>query len=195
MAFRFQSLELPEIILVEAQSFGDDRGFFAEIYKRSEFAANGIPQTFVQDNYSFSMRGILRGLHYQKHPKAQGKLVAALRGEIFDVAVDIRRGSPTYGKWVGRVLGGEQLNMLYVPPGFAHGFCVLSEHAVITYKVTQEYAPECDRGIIWNDPQIGIEWPVAEPVLSAKDSRLPRLAQADNNFSASGGVPGGAGTW
>jgi dTDP-4-dehydrorhamnose 3,5-epimerase len=182
MSFKFQQLEIPEVILVEAQSHGDDRGFFAETYKRSEFAANGIPQAFVQDNYSFSVRGVLRGLHYQKQPKAQGKLVTALRGQIFDVAVDIRRGSPTYGKWVGRVLGGEKIRLLYIPPGFAHGLCVLSEKAVVTYKVTEEYAPELDRGILWNDPHIGVQWPIAEPLLSPKDTRLPLLEEADHDF-------------
>ena len=182
MSFKFQRLEIPEVILVEAESFGDDRGFFAETYKRSEFAAHGMPQAFVQDNYSFSVRGVLRGLHYQKQPKAQGKLVTALRGQIFDVAVDMRRGSPTYGKWVGRVLGGEKIRLLYIPPGFAHGLCVLSEKAVVTYKVTQEYAPELDRGIIWNDPDIGVQWPIAEPILSAKDTRLPWLEEADHDF-------------
>ena len=173
MSFKFQQLEIPEIILVEAQSFGDDRGFFAETYKRSEFAAHGIPQAFVQDNYSFSMRGVLRGLHYQKQPKAQGKLVTALRGQIFDVAVDIRRGSPTYGKWVGRVLGGEKIRLLYIPPGFAHGFYVASETADFVYKCTDYYVLEEERTIRWDDPTLAIDWPFAAgtaPLVSARDN-------------------------
>jgi dTDP-4-dehydrorhamnose 3,5-epimerase len=180
--FRFEKLEIPEVILVEAQKFGDDRGFFAETYKRSEFAAHGIPHAFVQDNLSHSARGVLRGLHYQKQPEAQGKLVTVLHGRIYDVAVDIRTGSPTYRQWVGTELSGENCRMLYIPVGFAHGFCVLSETADVVYKVTAEYARELDRGIIWNDPDIGIEWPVEDPLLSFKDARLPRLGAADNNF-------------
>lgn len=182
MPFDFKRLEIPEIVLVEARRFADDRGVFAETYKRSAFSAHGIRETFVQDNLSHSRRGVLRGLHYQKHPKAQAKLVTVLRGEVFDVAVDLRRGSPTYGRWVGLTLSAEPFRMLYVPTGFAHGFCVLSESADVVYKVTEEYAPDLDRGIIWNDPEIGIEWPVAEPILSAKDAQLPSLREADNNF-------------
>jgi dTDP-4-dehydrorhamnose 3,5-epimerase len=182
MPFEFQRLAIPDIILVEAQIFGDDRGFFVETYKRSDFAAHGIPDAFVQCNRSHSVRGVLRGLHYQKHPRAQGKLVMALQGEVFDVAVDIRRGSPTYGRWIGEVLSAENGRMLYVPVGFAHGFCVLSDKADVLYMVTDEYAPECDRGILWNDPDIGVEWPIAEPLLSPKDAQLPPLRQADNDF-------------
>jgi len=183
MAFEFKRLEIPDVILVVPQRFGDERGFFAETYKRSHFAANGIPERFVQDNLSHSLRNVLRGLHFQKQPKAQGKLVTALKGRVFDVAVDIRKGSPTYGKWVGKVLSDEDFRMLYVPPGFAHGFIVMSEEADVQYKVTQEYAPELDRGIIWNDPAVGVEWPSDAPLLSPKDAVLPALADADNNFS------------
>ncbi len=182
MPFQFRSLEIPEVLLVKAQSVSDDRGFFAETYKMSEFSANGLSQTFVQDNHSHSVRGVLRGLHYQKHPQAQGKLVRVLRGRIFDVAVDIRKGSPTYGHWVGSVLSAGNLRMLYVPVGFAHGFCVISEDADLVYKVTEEYAPELERGIIWNDPEIGIQWPVTDPILSLKDAQLPCLREADNSF-------------
>ncbi len=178
MPFRFQRLEIPDVVLVKAQGFADDRGFFAETYKMSEFSAHGISPVFVQDNHSHSVRGVLRGLHYQEHPKAQGKLVMVLKGQIFDVAVDIRQGSPTYGKWVGEALSAENHRMLYVPPGFAHGFCVLSEKADVIYKVTEEYAPELDRGIIWNDPEIAIQWPITEPILSPKDARLPSLEEA-----------------
>jgi dTDP-4-dehydrorhamnose 3,5-epimerase len=182
MTFRFSQLEIPDVILVEASNLKDDRGFFRETYKQSEFAANGIPLAFVQDNHSRSARGVIRGLHYQKQPKAQGKLVIVTRGEIFDVAVDIRKGSPTYGHWVGRILSVDNGKMLYVPPGFAHGFCALSERADVTYKVTNEYAPELDRGIVWNDPAIGIEWRVREPLLSPKDAALPLLKDADNDL-------------
>jgi len=180
MTFQFQELRLPDVMLIEPRAYRDSRGFFMELYKASEFAANGIPQTFVQDNHSHSHRGVLRGLHFQERPKAQGKLVMALQGEIFDVAVDIRPDSPTFGQWVGQVLSAEKLRMLYVPAGFAHGFCVLSEEARVVYKVTEEYAPEHDRGIVWNDPDIGIQWPISEPILSPKDTQLPLLTQAIN---------------
>jgi dTDP-4-dehydrorhamnose 3,5-epimerase len=182
MAFRFQRFHIPGVILIEPQTMRDQRGFFMEMYKRSEFVANGIADEFVQDNYSHSVRGVLRGLHYQKHPQAQGKLVMVLKGKVFDVAVDIRKGSPTYGQWVGAILSDENFHIFYIPVGFAHGFCVLSEEADFVYKVTAEYAPELDRGILWNDPAIGIEWPIAEPVLSSKDVQLPPLQEADINF-------------
>ena len=182
MHFQFQHLTIPDVVLIEARSFKDDRGFFLETYKMSEFAAHGVPGPFVQDNLSHSRRGTLRGLHYQKQPKAQGKLVMALSGEIFDVAVDIRRGSPTYGRWVGLTLAAGDCRMLYVPPGFAHGFCVLSQTADVTYKVTEEYAPLLDRGVLWNDPDIGIQWPITSPLLSPKDAGLPLLRDANNDF-------------
>lgn len=182
MPFRFDRLQIPDIILIEAKRFPDHRGFFMETYKRSEFAAYGIPQTFVQSNWSHSVRGVLRGLHYQKHPQAQGKLVTVLTGQIFDVAVDIRRGSPTYGRWVGEVLSAENGRMLYVPEGFAHGFCVLSQETDVLYMITGEYARELERGIVWNDPEIGVQWPITDPVLSARDAQLPLLKDADNNF-------------
>jgi dTDP-4-dehydrorhamnose 3,5-epimerase len=182
MPFRFQRLAIPDVILVSAKQFVDDRGFFLESYKQSEFADNGIPSDFVQDNRSHSTRQVLRGLHYQMQPRAQGKLVTALSGEIFDVAVDIRQGSPTFGLWVGARLAADRFNMLYVPVGFAHGFCVLSEQADVLYKVTDEYAADLDRGIRWDDPQIGIDWPIADPILSEKDAALPLLRDAENNF-------------
>ena len=153
-----------------------------EIYKASPFAERGLPTTFVQDNCAYSTRGVLRGLHYQKEPQAQGKLVIALWGEIFDVAVDIRQDSPTYGQWVGEILSDENQCMLYVPPGFAHGYCVMSDNAYIFYKVTNEYAPELDRGVLWNDPEIGVKWPITDPIISPKDLQLPRLQEADNDF-------------
>ena len=182
MPFEFQRLAIPEVILIQAQRFGDHRGFFMETYKHSEFAAHGIPHTFIQSNCSHSARGVLRGLHYQKNPRAQGKLVMALHGEILDVAVDIRKGSPTYGQWVGHRLSAGSGYMLYIPVGFAHGFCVLGDTADVIYMVTEEYDGSLDRGVLWNDPEIGIEWPVKDPVLSPKDAQLPPLGAADNNF-------------
>jgi len=182
MPFEFERLEIPDITLIKPRRFGDDRGFFMETYKRSDFAAQGIEENFVQGNFSRSKRGVLRGLHYQKAPRPQGKLVGVLRGEVLDVAVDIRRGSPTYGRWVCEKLSDENGHMLYVPPGFAHGFCVLSAEVDFNYMVTAEYAPELDRGIIWNDPTIGVEWPVDEPLLTDKDAQWPLLQEADSNF-------------
>jgi dTDP-4-dehydrorhamnose 3,5-epimerase len=182
MPFQFRRLAIPDVILVQAGRFGDERGFFMETYKLSEFSAHGIPQPFVQDNRSYSVQGVLRGLHYQKPPRAQGKLVTVLAGEIFDVAVDIRPDSPTYRQWVAEVLAAENGCMLYIPAGFAHGFCILSREADVLYKATEEYAPELDSGIAWNDPDIGIAWPIATPLLSAKDARLPRLREANTGF-------------
>lgn len=182
MPFQFTRLDIPEVILVEANKFGDERGYFMETYKYDAFAENGIDARFVQANFSHSAHGILRGLHYQIQPDAQGKLVRAVNGEIFDVAVDIRKGSPTYGKWVGEVLSGENGRLLWVPPGFAHGFLVLSESADVSYQVTAYYSPECDRGIQWNDPAVGIDWGTNTPILSPKDANHPTLADADNNF-------------
>ena len=177
MPFKSKHLAIPDVILIEPKVFPDERGFFMESYKYSEFAAFGIEKHFVQDNRSRSTRGVLRGLHYQKAPKAQGKLVRVVVGEIFDVGVDIRKDSPTYGKWVGEVLSAENKRMLYIPAGFAHGFCVLSKEAEVLYKTTEEYAPEYDAGIIWNDPDIGINWPIERPILSKKDAALPMLRE------------------
>jgi dTDP-4-dehydrorhamnose 3,5-epimerase len=153
-----------------------------ESFKESIFKENGINTKFVQDNYSHSIKGTLRGLHYQKNPSAQAKLVTALKGEIFDVAVDIRKGSPTYGKWVGEILSEKNHKLLYVPQGFAHGFCVLSEEADVTYKVNNEYSPETDRGLLWNDPKVGVKWPIEKPITSKKDQQQPLLENIDNNF-------------
>ena len=182
MAFKFQQLEIPDVFLIEAWAFEDERGSFVESYKRSVFVANGIDATFVQDNYSHSLRGVLRGLHYQKPPKAQAKLVTVLQGEIFDVAVDIRRGSPTYGRWVGKFLAAKDCRLLYIPVGFAHGFCVISDEADVLYKVTAEYAPELDRGVIWNDGDLAIRWPITNPTVSLKDAELPRLKSLGSDF-------------
>ena len=182
MPFQFKRIEIPEVILIEPKVFQDERGFFMETCKYSDFAAFGIAERFVQDNHSRSVKGVLRGLHYQNPPHAQGKLIRVVVGEIFDVAVDIRKGSPTYGKWVGVKLSAENRRMLYIPPGFAHGFCVLSDVAEVVYKVTAEYAPECEAGIIWNDPGIGIEWPIKHPIISSKDAQWPTLREAVNGF-------------
>lgn len=182
MPFQFQPLAIPEVILIETRIFRDARGFFMETYKQPDFAEHGISERFVQDNCSHSARGVVRGLHYQLNPHAQGKLLTAVQGEIFDVAVDIRRGSPTYGEWVGEVLAAGNGRMLYIPPGFAHGFCVLSESATLIYKCTDTFDPQCERGIIWNDADIGIDWPVKNPILSERDQTLPPLQDAPNNF-------------
>jgi dTDP-4-dehydrorhamnose 3,5-epimerase len=181
--FTFQPLDIPAVILVSARAFADDRGYFVETYKRSDFVQGGIPEAFVQDNCSRSRRGVLRGLHFQKDPSAQGKLVSVIRGRIYDVAVDLRHGSPSFGRWVGAELSSENHHLLYVPAGFAHGFCTLSDDADVVYKVTAEYAPADDRGIRWNDPVIGVDWPIDEPLLSPKDAALPNLDRADINFA------------
>ena len=161
--------ELPGVLIIEPKVFQDDRGFFKETYSLQRYQEAGINLPFVQDNLSRSSKGILRGLHYQiKHP--QGKLVQAVRGEIFDVAVDMRKDSPHFGKWTGAILSETNHRQLYVPPGFAHGFCVLSETADMSYKCTDTYHPDHERTLIWNDPSVGVEWPVTgTPILSEKD--------------------------
>ena len=182
MPFNFKKLQIPEVILVEPKVFEDERGFFMETYKMPDFIASGIKGSFVQDNHSRSTKGVLRGLHYQTPPFAQGKLVRVVRGEIFDVAVDIRKGSPTYGKWVGALLSEENKNMLYIPEGFAHGFCVLSEIAEVIYKSTNVYSPQFEAGIIYNDEDLHIKWPIKGPILSEKDKKWPTLKEADVKF-------------
>ena len=170
---------LPGVKLIEPKVFGDDRGFFLESWNARAFAGAGIDVAFVQDNHSRSARGVLRGLHYQI-VEPQGKLVRVVSGAVFDVAVDVRRSSPHFGRWTGAELSADNKRMLWVPPGFAHGFIVLSETADFMYKCTTLYAPARDRGIAWNDPDIGIEWPFdGEPQLSAKDAAAPRLADAE----------------
>jgi dTDP-4-dehydrorhamnose 3,5-epimerase len=168
---------LAGLLVIEPKVFRDSRGLFWETYHARRYAEAGITGPFVQDNASHSFKGTLRGLHYQlKRP--QGKLVWVVRGEVFDVAVDIRKSSPTFGKWHGERLSGEEPKQLYIPPGFAHGFCVLSESADFLYKCTNFYAPEDERGILWSDPTIGIDWPITEPLLSSKDQRFPTLGTA-----------------
>lgn len=165
---------IPDVKIIEPKVFGDNRGFFLESYHAERYKAAGIDASFVQDNHSRSAKGVLRGLHFQiKHP--QGKLVRITQGEVFDVAVDIRRGSPTFGQWEADILSGENHRQLWVPPGFAHGFCVLSETADFLYKCTDYYQPDDEGSIAWNDPALGIEWPIANPVLSAKDAKAPLL--------------------
>ena len=171
---KFTPTALPDVIVVEPDVHRDARGFFLETYHREKYAAGGITATFVQDNHSRSVRGTLRGLHAQL-VKAQGKLIRVVEGEIHDVAVDIRRGSPTFGRSVGMRLTGEDFRQLWIPPGFAHGFCVLSEIAHVEYKCTELYDPAHEISILWNDPDLAIDWPIREPVVSAKDSRAPRL--------------------
>jgi dTDP-4-dehydrorhamnose 3,5-epimerase len=182
MPFIFEKLELSEIISIKSSSFLDSRGYFLESFRESDFISNGINTRFTQDNFSHSIQGTLRGLHYQQNPKAQAKLVFCMRGEIFDVAVDIRKKSPTFGKWIGKILSESNHELLYIPEGFAHGFCVLSDEADVLYKVNQEYSPEHDRGILWKDPTINISWPIKNLILSEKDLVLPLLKDADLNF-------------
>lgn len=171
---RIVETTLPGVVIIEPDVFGDARGYFQETWNRARYSAIGLDVDFVQDNLSFSRRGILRGLHYQ-NPLAQGKLVSVLMGEVFDVAVDIRHGSPTFGRWMGVTLSAENKRQFYVPPGFAHGFCVTSETALFAYKCTEFYNPQYERSILWNDPDLGIDWPLSEPLLSEKDRRASRL--------------------
>jgi dTDP-4-dehydrorhamnose 3,5-epimerase len=176
---KFTPTAIPDVILVEPRVFGDERGFFLESYNQRAFAAAGIPARFVQDNHSRSRRGVLRGLHYQV-AHAQGKLVRAVAGEVFDVAVDLRRASPTFGRAVSVVLSAASKQMLWVPPGFAHGFLVLSDEADFLYKTTDFWYPEHERTLLWNDPALGIAWPLAgDPVLAPKDAAGCRLADAE----------------
>lgn len=163
--------------VIEPKVFEDARGFFLETFNAGRYAALGVPSHFVQDNWSRSQKGTLRGLHFQ-HPKGQGKLVWCPRGAVWDVAVDVRKGSPTFGKWFGLELSEANKKQLWIPPGFAHGFCVLSDVADFVYKCTELYAPDCEQSVRWDDPAIGVEWPVKEPLLSKKDLAAPLLADA-----------------
>lgn len=174
---RFQPTAIPDVVLIKPDVFGDERGYFMESFQAKRYAEAGIDQPFVQDNLSFSRKGILRGLHYQ-HPNAQGKLVQVLQGEVFDAAVDIRRGSPTFGQWVGERLDARDHNQLWIPPGFAHGFVALSDTALFAYKCTDYYAPDSERGIRWDDPDIGIRWPIEPTEISDKDAAAPYLRDA-----------------
>lgn len=178
---KFIPTEIPEVLYIEPEVFGDSRGFFMETFQKKNFQTAGIDYDFVQDNHSGSRKGILRGLHYQIK-NSQGKLVRAVCGEVFDVAVDIRKKSPTFGKWVGRILSSENKAMLWIPPGFAHGFYVLSDWAEFVYKATDFYTPQWERSILWNDPMIGVQWPIPEgenPMISDKDREGCLFIQAE----------------
>jgi dTDP-4-dehydrorhamnose 3,5-epimerase len=182
---KVHATELLGVLLVEPVVHRDARGFFVETWREARYHENGMDAHWVQDNHSRSMRGTLRGLHAQLGPRPMAKLVRCVEGEIFDVAVDIRRGSPTYGRWVGFTLSADNFRQLFLPPGFAHGFCVTSEAAEVEYKCSEIYAPEHEIAISWNDPRIGIRWPLAEPLLSPRDAAAPTLAE----LAASGKLP------
>ena len=182
----FEHLKIPDVILVEPIVFLDKRGFFVELYKRTPFLSEDIPYDFVQVNVNVSRRGVVRGLHYQLRPMEQGKLVTVLRGRVYDVAVDIRRGSPWFGEYVAVELSEDNHLVLWIPPGFAHGFQALEDGSTVLYLVTKEYSPEHERCIAWDDPEIGIAWPLKDKVvLSEKDSKCPPLRLAETNFEYS----------
>ena len=184
--FIFSETTIPGIISIEARAFFDDRGFFMECYNQQDFAASGFKEDFIQDNHSWSKKGVLRGMHYQLHPSPMGKLVRVIKGKIFDAGIDIRHGSPTFGKWYGEILSGENMRMLYFPPGFAHGFLCLEDDTHVYYKCTGLYSKENERAMLWNDPAVGIEWPMelvnGKVILSDKDKLHPTLKEADTNF-------------
>ncbi len=182
MSFTFTPLAIPDVILVTPTTRGDSRGWFREMFKSEDFVAAGIPGSFPQENASQSGRGVLRGLHFQRSPYAQGKLVSVTFGTVFDVAVDLRTGSPTFGQWVGEELSIDNGRHLWIPEGFAHGFCVMSDQAQLSYKVTAPYSGPHDGGVLWNDPAIGILWPLSDPVLSEKDIVQPLLADCLHGF-------------
>lgn len=179
MAFEFKQLEIPGLVAIQPKVFKDHRGFFLELFKRTDFVDNGIDDGFIQDNLSLSTRNVIRGLHYQLPPAAQGKLVSVIKGRAWDVAVDIRKGSPHFLKWHGVELNDKNHIMLFIPPGFAHGFVALSEEVHFLYKCTAEYAQDLERGIRWDDPDINIEWPIGNPIVSDRDANLPLLKDAE----------------
>ncbi|MGC8618781.1 MAG: dTDP-4-dehydrorhamnose 3,5-epimerase [Thermoplasmata archaeon] len=181
MSFNFTHMEIPDVILIEIKNFPDQRGFFEETFRQSDFSKHGIEMNFSQDNHSFSRKGVVRGLHFQMAPHEQGKLVYTVCGKIFDVAVDIRPASRTFGKHVSAELSDENHRMLWIPPGFAHGFMAIEDSHVI-YKTTKEYAPGSDSGIIWNDGDIGIRWPAISPIVSENDLKLRSFAQYRENI-------------
>ncbi|MFC4991198.1 dTDP-4-dehydrorhamnose 3,5-epimerase [Rubritalea tangerina] len=177
--------EIPDVLILSPKKHGDARGFFSEVYKESVLAEHGFTEAFIQDNHAYSAEaGVLRGLHYQSPPFAQDKLVRVVRGSIYDVAVDIRKGSATFGKWVGVELSADNWQQLLVPKGFAHGYLTLEPDTEVLYKVTNRYAPECDKGVLWNDAEIGVDWPLkGEPILSAKDEVQPLLSEIELEFT------------
>lgn len=175
----FEKCDISGLVVVKPKVFEDERGFFLESYKKSDFFGHGIDVEFDQDNHSFSKKGVLRGLHYQLPPMAQDKLIRVVKGAVWDIAVDIRKNSPTFGKWFAIELSEENRKMLYIPVGFAHGFASLTEEVHLTYKCSREYSPGHDAGIIWNDPDLAITWPAVEPILSKKDTELPFLRDAE----------------
>lgn len=178
MPFEFEKLEIEDVILVKPKVFGDNRGFFMESYKKSEFVKNGIDREFVQDNHSKSTKGVLRGLHYQANPKAQAKLIRCSKGKIYDAIVDLRKNSNTFGKWLKVELSEENKHMLFIPEGFAHGFVVLSDEAELLYKTNTEFSPEHDRGLLYCDEEVNIDWDINfEPILSEKDKTQPKLCE------------------
>ena len=179
MTFKISPLAVPGLLVLDPLVHEDHRGLFWETFKASEFRDAGLPDQFCQDNHSLSRRGVVRGLHYQLPPHGQAKLVRCLSGEIFDVAVDVRKGSETFGRWAALVLSAENKRMFYIPEGFAHGFCALSETAEVHYKATGEYCQEAERGVCWNDQVLGILWPVEEPLTSEKDILFPPLRLAE----------------
>lgn len=177
MPFEFKRLKIRDVIVIKPEVFEDERGFFLEVYKKHDFEAFGISCEFVQENHSYSVYGVLRGLHFQKSPYQQAKLIRCVKGEIFDVAVDLRKNSPTFGKYVSVILSEKNKQMLFIPRGFAHGFEVLSKDAHVIYKVDNPYAPEYEAGIKWNDETLAIDWPIKNPILSEKDKNWPSFKQ------------------
>ena len=177
MPFEFVKQEIPDVLLIKPKVFEDERGFFFEMYKSSDFKSH-IPFDFVQENYSFSKKGVIRGLHYQKNPYEQGKLVSCIKGSIFDVVIDIRKNSPTYGKFITAILSEKNKYLLWIPPGFAHGFLAL-EDSVVLYSCTKEYVSQSEASIIWNDSDIAINWPITNPILSQKDALAPNLKESE----------------
>ncbi|MFA5839891.1 MAG: dTDP-4-dehydrorhamnose 3,5-epimerase [Candidatus Margulisiibacteriota bacterium] len=184
--FVFHTTPLRDLLSIEAKAFADERGFFMETYNKGDFEKNNFFEQFVQDNLSLSQKGVVRGLHYQIPPNAMGKLVRCIKGQIFDVGVDIRQGSPTFGKWYGEVLSGENFKMLYLPPGFAHGFMALENDTYVSYKCTGIYSPKDERAIVWDDKEIGINWPVnavgGKVIVSDRDKAHPGISAAETNF-------------
>lgn len=182
MPFKFTPLQIPGVVLVEPRVFPDSRGYFLETYKRSEFVAAGIDVSFVQENHSYTTKGVVRGLHFQRPPRSQGKLVRVVEGSVIDVVVDLKADSPTRGKWLSVPLSAENRHQLYLPPWCAHGFYVTSDIAQLIYKVTDEYSPSHEGGIAWDDPDLSIDWPTSSPMLSDRDQAWPGLEAALSQF-------------